>query len=80
MIAKEEADEAKAKLSAINFLWSSTGLIDSEDMKWLLEHTEKYWTIAPIADSSWARNRTEIFTKDLEIEDLKRQLKEALGN
>lgn len=80
MITKEEANEQIENLKGIDLLWSQTGMIDPADMRWLMAHTKKYWLLAYISDDSWARNRTEILAKDLEIEDLKRQLEEALGN
>lgn len=80
MVTEDDVAEAKERLSGIWLLWNQTGIIDSDDMNWILEYAKRYWTLALISDESWARNRTEIFTKDMEIEELKRQLKDALGN
>ena len=80
MVSSESEKEAVEKLDGIKFLWTETGLISSEDMSWLLLHARSFFSLGRISDDSWVRNKTEIFTLNMEIEELKRQLKEALGN
>ena len=76
MISKETEEEGTARVKEIEMLWRNTGLIDSEDMSWLLLHAKSYWILGRVSDDSWLRNRTEIFTLKMEIEELQRQLKE----
>ena len=76
MISKESEEEALDRIKGISLLWNQTGLIDSADMSWLLMHARSFWILGRVSDDSWLRNRTEIFTLKMEIEDLQRQLKE----
>lgn len=55
--------------------FKNTGTISPEDLEFLIERTIRYTTIAEIADADWARWRVDVLTKDMEIEELKRQLK-----
>lgn len=80
MVDRESEKEAVTRINEIRFFWDKTGMITSEDMSWVLTNATAFFHLGRISDDSWVRNRTEIFTKDLEIEELSRQLKEALGN
>lgn len=60
--------------------FENTGTISAEDLDFLIDKTIRHTIISDIADSDWARWRVDVLTKDMEIEELKRQLKEAHGN
>jgi hypothetical protein len=61
---------------AIRDSFKSTGTISEEDLEFLIDKTVRHTIITDIADSDWARWQVDVFTKDMEIEELKRQLKE----
>lgn len=72
--------EIRHTTNVIRNTFKNIGTISPEDLEFLIERTLRYTAISGIADADWARWRVDVLTKDMEIEELKRQLKEALGD
>ena len=68
--------EIRHTTKVIRNTFDNTGTISPEDLDFLIERTVRYTAISEIADADWARWRVDVLTKDMEIEELKRQLKE----
>lgn len=76
------SEETRAELAHVGQIranWEKN-IISLDDMEYLFDAAESRATLREISTNSWANSRAEIFAKDLEIADLVRQLKEALGN
>jgi hypothetical protein len=74
-------DESKINLAECSriLLASEEGSLEPRDVKWLVDHARKYWTLKRISDGSWARLKIEIFERDREISALKAELKGLKG-
>lgn len=72
----EQMREIRNTTNVIRDTFETTGTISAEDLDFLIGRAVRYTIIREIADSDWARWRVDVLTKDMEIEELKRQLKE----
>jgi hypothetical protein len=76
----EKLREIRHQTNVIRNTFENTGTISAESLHFLIEKAISHTNISEIANSDWARWRVDVLTKDMEIEELKRQLKDALGN
>lgn len=75
-----EIFERKARLlEEIDARHSSEGITDW-DYHYLMEKATNFWQLLDFASALRIELDTEIFARDLEIDNLKQQLKDALGN
>lgn len=71
--------EKKALLDQAYHNWTY-GTLTERDFVYLHGKATQFWQLFYFTSTYRLELETELFTKNLEIEELKRQLKEALGN
>lgn len=64
----------------IRTTFENTGTISPDDLEFLIKKTISQTIMADIAQRDWLALKTLQLTSQVEIEELSRQLKEALGN
>lgn len=69
----------KALLDFIERDWNGYSM-DDEDFQYLLAKTRHFWQLLHFTATYRLELETEIFVRDLEIDNLKQQLKDALEN
>jgi hypothetical protein len=72
-------EEKKALLNQAHHNWTY-GTLTEKDFLFLHGKATQFWQLFAFTAEYRLELETEIFTRDLEIENLKQQLKEALGN
>jgi hypothetical protein len=64
----------------IRRIYENTGTIEPKDLDFLIDKTIRHTIISDLAERDWIALKALQLTSQIEIEELKRQLKEALGN
>lgn len=72
--------DIRHRTKVIRNTFKNTGTIDEADLEFLIKSTIHDKIISDIAERDWISLKALQLTSEVEIEELKRQLKEALGN
>lgn len=75
----EYFDAKRSRLESIQLEYDTTGSLNERDFAYIMGKNKQFWCLFDFSTNERLRVETELMCKDIEIDELKRQLKEAHG-